>query len=183
MHRDISWADVSLTGEAVSNDSSGVIAGGQIGYNAQFGKLVLGIEAALSGTGLSDRADSVVAGVTFGTSVDWIGTVTGRVGYAGDHWLAYAKGGWAIASLELTGNNPNIPDSFSLSETANGWTAGAGIEWKLAPNMSLALEYSFIDLGSFNASGVTAGAIPFTLSDVDTQIQSVTARVNVRLGQ
>jgi outer membrane immunogenic protein len=181
---DISWADVSLTGEAVSFDASGFIGGGQIGYNAQFGRWVFGIEAAFSSAGLSETVDSAIGGgITFTSSVDWIGTVTGRVGYAGDSWLLYGKGGWAVASLELSGNNPGLPDSFSRSGTVNGWTAGAGVEWKLSRNLSLAIEYNFIDLDSGDVTGVTALGIPFTLSDVDTQIQSITARLNLKLGQ
>jgi outer membrane immunogenic protein len=181
---DIDWANVSLTGEPASFDTTGFIGGGQIGYNAQIGRWVFGIEAAISGASLTDTVDSVVGGgITFTSGVDWIGAVTGRLGYAGDTWLVYGKGGWAIAGLDLRGNNPGLPDAFSLSETATGWTAGAGIEWKLARNLSLAVEYNFIDLGSHDVSGVTAIGIPFTLSGVDTQIQSITARLNVKLGQ
>ena len=44
---DVDWANVTLTGERVSNDASGFIGGGQIGYNQQFGSLVLGVEATL----------------------------------------------------------------------------------------------------------------------------------------
>jgi outer membrane immunogenic protein len=180
----IDWDNVTLTGESVSFDATSFIGGGQIGYNAQFGRWVLGVEASLSGAGLSDTQNSVIGGgITFTSSVDWIGTVTGRVGYAGDSWLAYGKGGWAIADLNLSGNNPGFPDSFSLSDTVNGWTVGAGIEWKIARNLSLAVEYSFIDLGSRDVSGETAIGIPFTLEGVDTQIQSITARLNVKLGQ
>jgi hypothetical protein len=36
-------------------------------------------------------------------------TVTGRLGYARDRWLAYAKGGWAGADVELT-----LFDRFAL---------------------------------------------------------------------
>src|SRR5262245_39523907 len=42
---DVNWANVNLTGERVNNDASGVIGGGQIGYNVQFGAVVLGAEA------------------------------------------------------------------------------------------------------------------------------------------
>ena len=179
---DVNWADVSLVGLPVNFNDSGVIAGGQIGYNAQFGKLVLGIEAAISEAGL-DHNTPIGGGISFGTNFNWIGTVTGRVGYASDQWLVYAKGGWAWASLDFTGTNPILPDSFSVSDTRTGWTAGAGIEWKLARNLSFGIEYNFIDLGSANASGKTAVGIPFTLTDVDLQTQSVTARLNVKFGQ
>jgi len=50
----------------------------------------------------------------------------------------------------------------------------------MSRNISLAAEYSFIDLGSNSFSGTTAGAIPAIISDVDTQIHSVTGRLNFR---
>src|SRR5450432_613499 len=50
------WADVTWTGERVSNNASGIFGGGQIGYNLQFGHVVLGVEASLSGTTLTDGA-------------------------------------------------------------------------------------------------------------------------------
>jgi outer membrane immunogenic protein len=178
---EVNWGDVSLVGLPVNNDASGIMGGGQIGYNAQFGRLVLGLEASISGAALSDRDFSTGGGISFGTSFNWIGTVTGRLGYAADHWMVYGKGGWAAADLRLSGNNPILPDSFSLTDTVSGWTAGAGIEWKLASNVSLAVEYNFIDLGTFDRSGSTVLGLPFTLSDVDVQVQSVTARINVRL--
>src|SRR5436190_13290283 len=69
---DVDWANVNLTGERVNNDASGFIGGGQVGYNHQFGNIVVGIEASLSGTTLSDDARSVVnpAAVTYSTDIN-----------------------------------------------------------------------------------------------------------------
>src|SRR5262245_58740081 len=50
---DVEWSDISLTGERLNNNASGFIGGGQIGYNHQFGNLVLGVEATVSGADLS----------------------------------------------------------------------------------------------------------------------------------
>lgn len=176
------WDNVTLTGTAHNFDTSGIIAGGQLGFRFNCFALVCGVEGSLSGTSLSDR-DDLPPNVTYQTDVDWIGTLTGRVGVATPLWYGYVKGGWAWANLELRGNESTIPDSFSLSRTANGWTAGAGVEFKFAPNspLSIAFEYNFIDLGSFNASGVTTAGFPFAITNVDTEIHSITARVNVRL--
>src|SRR5262245_59125242 len=41
---DVEWANVTWTGERVSNDSSGFFGGAQMGYNQQFGNIVLGVE-------------------------------------------------------------------------------------------------------------------------------------------
>jgi outer membrane immunogenic protein len=176
---DADWSNVNLTGEPVSNSSSGFIGGGQIGYNQQYGNIVLGVEASLSGTTLSDDSRSVVnPAVTYSTDVNTIVTVTGRLGVAVDQWLLYGKAGWAGAQVDVSGRNTALPDSFSFDDWRNGWTVGAGFEYKLARNISLGLEYSYIDLGSDSFSGRTAANIPVTVSDHDLQIQSVTARLN-----
>jgi len=75
-----------------------------------------------------------------------LATVTARVGYAWDRWLAYAKGGYAGADVELT-----LADHVALvrasSDTwANEWTVGAGAEYALGRRFSLGVEYSFADL-------------------------------------
>jgi outer membrane immunogenic protein len=164
----------------IGNSDSGFIGGGQVGYNQQFGNIVLGVEATLSGTTLSSDSRSVFvpASVTYSTDVNTIATVTGRLGVAADKWLIYAKGGWAGAQVDVSGRNTALPDSFSFDDWRNGWTVGGGLEYKVSSNISLGVEYSFIDLGSQSYTGRTAAALPVTVTDHDLQIQSVTARVN-----
>jgi hypothetical protein len=36
---------------------------------------------------------------SYSADVDFLTTVTGRIGYAQGKWLAYAKGGWAGADV------------------------------------------------------------------------------------
>ena len=45
------------------------------------------------------------------------------------------------------------------------------------------VEYNYIDLGENNRRGVTAQGFSYTLTDVDTQIQSVTARISYKFGR
>jgi outer membrane immunogenic protein len=175
---DVEWSDISLTGERLNNTASGFIGGGQIGYNQQFGNLVLGVEATVSGADLSQDFRSIVPTVNFSTDVNTIVTVTGRFGVAADQWLFYGKAGWAGAQVEFSGRNTVGPDSFSFDDWRNGWTVGAGLEYKIARNVSFGVEYSFIELDSDNHNGFTRQGIPFTLRDRDLDIQSVTARLN-----
>jgi outer membrane immunogenic protein len=177
---DVDWANVNLTNERVNNDASGFIGGGQVGYNQQFGNIVVGVEATLSGASLSDDTRSIVAPatVTYSTDINTIATVTGRLGVTADKWLLYVKGGWAGAQVEVSGRNTALPDRFSFDDWHNGWTVGGGLEYKVARNISLGVEYSFIDLGSQTTTGVTAAALPVTIRDHDVQVQSVTGRLN-----
>src|SRR5262245_10900073 len=176
---DVEWANVTFTGERVTNDSSGFFGGAQMGYNQQFGNIVVGVEATLSGGSLSDNLRSVVdPAQSYATDINTIVTVTGRLGLAAGQWMFYAKGGWAGASVDVSGRNTAIPDRFSFDDWRNGWTVGGGFEYKVARNISLGLEYNFIDLGSESLSGVTRLGNPVFVRDNDVQIQAVTARLN-----
>ena len=65
----------------VGLDNEGIIGGGQIGYNWQFGSWVTGVEADIQAAGINDDSTvSVGAGpgllrATFSQDVEWLGTV------------------------------------------------------------------------------------------------------------
>ena len=185
---DVEWGAVSLTGplgvgEPVKNDGRGFIGGGQIGYNLQVGNVVLGIEGTLSHANLDDDHTSIFNPfVTYSTDINWIGTVAGRLGVAHDRVLAYVKAGWATANIELSGTNTQLGDAFSGDDRRNGWVVGGGLEYMFSRNLSFGVEYNYIDLGSASYAGTTRLGIPFTIRDVDMDVQSVTARVNFRFG-
>jgi len=68
----------------------GGIGGAQLGYNYQWGAMVLGFEVDLDGTMATKSSATITApgGVTSGTDqIPWIGTLRGRVGYAFDCFL------------------------------------------------------------------------------------------------
>ena len=176
---DTEWANVSLTGERVTNDSSGFFGGAQMGYNYQFGNFVVGVEAALSGGSLGDTFHSVVdPAQTYATDISTIVTVAGRLGVNVNQWMLYAKGGWAGASVDVTGRNTTTNDKFSFDDWRSGWTVGTGFEYKVSRNISLGIEYSFIELGSDDITGVTRASVPVSVRANDVQIQSITARLN-----
>src|SRR5262245_45605757 len=176
---DVEWANVTLTSERVTNDGSGFFGGAQMGYNQQIGNIILGVEATLSGGSLSGSFRSVVDPAQFyDTDINTIVTVTGRLGVGGDQWMLYAKGGWVGASVDVVGRNPTSLDRFSFDDWRNGWTVGTGFEIKVSRNISLGVEYSFIDLGSESNTGLTRLSAPVSIRDSDVQVQSVTARLN-----
>jgi len=175
----VDWANVNLTGERVNNDASGFIGGGQVGYNQQFGNIVLGAEATLSGTTLSDDFRSAKPGAwTYTTDISTIATVTGRLGFAANQWLVYAKAGWAGGHVDVSGHTAAGPDSFSVGDWRTGWTTGAGLEYKMTRNIGFGVEYSLIDLGSVHYHATTALGVPVNIVGQDVQAQSVTGRLN-----
>src|SRR6266705_5884204 len=101
------WSDKDWTqtapgafvGNAASFNADGFIAGGQIGYNWQTGNWVFGIEGQLSWSGADGAGvQTITPAWTSSTDINWIGTVTGRVGYAWDRLMIYGKAGFAWAN-------------------------------------------------------------------------------------
>ena len=87
------------------------IAGGFIGgANLQLGQWIFGAEVSFSGTDLSQKTTSPFfpATDTFSTTLDWLLTVEGRIGYTWDRVMVFGKGGLAAtdATLKVTSSQP-----------------------------------------------------------------------------
>jgi len=152
----------------------GVTGGGQIGYNFQFNRLVLGAEGSVSAAGFDRSFTSPYFPATdvWSSKLTWLGTATGRIGYSLDNWLPYIKGGLAAGNVDTSMVN-SATGAFSQSSAVHaGWTLGGGVEVKIAPKVSLGLEFMHTDLGRKNDIG---GAQPGTGT---TESYGVTARSN-----
>jgi outer membrane immunogenic protein len=153
---------------------SGVIGGGQIGYNWQVNQFVLGVEADAVGTGL--KGSSATASRTIGAPifavpvtqtvtvdfghVEWMASFRGRAGFAVNQALFYVTGGGAVAEFGgsrttlVNGPGISIPAAGTYvatnggSTTRWGWTVGGGIEWAFNQNWSVAGEYRYTDFGN-----------------------------------
>lgn len=157
-------------------DPSGGFGGGQIGYNFQRGNIVFGVEADFEGADIQDSA-TTASGKTANSNMDWFGTVRGRLGYAFDRALIYATGGLAYGDVTTSGTVFRYP--ASVSETQTGYVLGAGIEYKITPNLSVKGEYQFIDLDASAANG--AGPLAISNSN-DTQVNTFRVGVNYFVG-
>jgi outer membrane immunogenic protein len=127
--------------------TSGILGGGQAGYNWQVGTWVFGIETDFDGSNVKGSSSSgLCTGGTCTTSDSWLGTTRGRLGYATDHWLLYGTGGVAYGDVKFT----DLPAAAVISgtNTKTGWTAGGGIEYAFTHNWSVKAEYLYVDLGN-----------------------------------
>src|SRR5271166_5922456 len=90
------WND-SIFGDFGSNTASGVVGGVQGGCNYQVSNWVLGIQGDYDWTNAnSTNANQFIAfGVTDQTQLRSLASVTGRVGYSWNRFLAYVKSGGA----------------------------------------------------------------------------------------
>jgi outer membrane immunogenic protein len=211
-------AAAALTNPIPVGDRNGFIGGGQIGYNYQVRNFVAGLEADiqwLSGRGSGATAISlplvlfpgnvVNATLTATNSVDWLGTVRGRVGLTiTPSLLVYGTGGLAYGGVSsktslgeafagpvVTGATGTFPSFSSFSQTRAGWTAGTGAEWMFSGHWSAKLEYLHYDLGSasysttvsnFAVAGapVPVGTLLYTLGQTSaTSFRGDTVRVGL----
>jgi outer membrane immunogenic protein len=182
---------------ARSYEGDGVLGGGQVGVNAQFGSLVLGVEADISSTGIDGKFRSTSGPIPFagvggigagiittsegvGNELDWLATVRGRIGWAFDQWLVYGTGGVAFARVESEADIAifNGPQSLILTtsgdKTHTGWAAGVGVESMITPNLSAKLEYLYAELDW--ETHVAPGALSGTLAGVFPAGTSVQTR-------
>ncbi len=148
------WGDASVSG-FTGGQMTGVIGGGQVGYNWQMNNFLLGVEADIQGS--SQRRSDTAAGVTLTQESPWFGTARARAGLTFDRHLVYVTGGAAWLSYRLSATAAGATASADTSKL--GWTVGGGWEWMFAPQWSAKVEYLHLDTG--NTTITLAGvAIP-----------------------
>ncbi len=179
-----------LLGRNFDLDAGGVMGGGQLGFNYQTGAWLFGVEWSATAADLDAKRWSPFFPTLdqYRTDLQWLTSVTGRVGYAQDRWLAYARAGWAGAEIGL-----NLVDVTDLTRAtgdqwANGWTVGGGGEYALGRGFSIGVEYDYADLNIDHwrvhcRQCGTDPAVATPIVDGDIVIQSVTARLNYRFGK
>ena len=169
---------------------NGAVIGGQLGCDYQFApNWVAGIEGSASGSTLKG---STTVGLPAGfpgdqalvtSRTDFLPSMTGRLGYAFDRTLLYAKAGiaWASSKYAVVGSVQGTGFDFEGFDTRTGWTAGAGVEWAFSRNWSVNLEYDYYSFGtgttfmSDNINGFT-GQI-----DARQNVQVVKAGLNFHM--
>jgi outer membrane immunogenic protein len=166
----------------LGSGQTGVIGGGQAGYNWQTGVFVLGVETDFDGTSLSKSTNFnsipfAGAGIPTGllgdclfvhakASLDWLGTTRARFGFVAtpdNRLMFYATGGVAYgggsANFSLYDARNNFFLSGNPSSSRVGWVVGAGAEYALTNNWTIRGEYLYADLGSSTFS-TPAAAFP-----------------------
>jgi outer membrane immunogenic protein len=199
-HLGAAWGDVDWSGPEIAEFidggrishelDKGSLAGGHLGFNHQFGRWVGGAEVSLSG---GDVEGSSVNELRFGpdiatkTEIDSLFLATVRLGYAFDRTLAYVKGGYASAEVNLRASGDFGDDvGFSSSERHAGFTIGGGIEYAFTNRVIFGLEYNRVDLGDATHVGfVTVDDTPVTAIPVRVEpdvLHVAMARLSLKFG-
>ncbi|HEY0330177.1 MAG TPA: outer membrane beta-barrel protein [Rhodopseudomonas sp.] len=170
-----------------SYDGDGAVAGGQIGYRAQYSSWVFGLEIQGNWADLhGSTAIATGAATTIHSKLDAFGLFTGQLGYAWNNALLYVKGGAAVTdrNYDFISNTTGLVTASTGYNTRLGATVGVGLEYGFYSNWSLGVEYDHIFENKHNVSFVSA-ATGLNLTSVygsggDTDL--VVARLNYRLG-
>jgi outer membrane immunogenic protein len=140
-----------------SHDETGLLVGGQLGCNYQVSTWVFGVQGDIAWSDAEGTNVDQVSGGTDRSKIDSLSSVTGRVGYAWDRLLTYAKAGGA-----WTHDKYDIFDgtTSTASETRGGWTVGGGFEYGITSNLSMFFEYDFYDFGTRTIGFTTVTGSP-----------------------
>jgi len=177
-----------------ANHDSGWMAGVQGGCDYQTGSLVVGLEGQFDWADMKDTSATFPpgggggAGFLLTTKLDRMATATGRIGYAFDRVLFYAKGGAAFAHFNHTMTMTDfaaLSVDFVGSRNVAGFVVGGGIEYALLPNVTLKAEYGYFDFGRNGYTLTCVGnaqcpAVPIFAPELRQTMQTVMLGVNWR---
>ena len=160
----------------------GGVVGGQLGYNWQFGHVVLGVEGDGQWTGQRDTGcGGLECSLNFNGEVDafslrhelnWFATARGRVGFANEGYLIYITGGAAWAGVRETalGQIDDAKGEVAVNNVLSGWALGGGIEARLWGNWSGKVEYLHLD---FNGTSTTSHIVGGPVAGVSFDVMSL----------
>ena len=165
-----------------NNDQSadGIVYGAAVGYDVDLGAVVIGPEAEFTYSSAdTDFTDGDFEGFGFG-NVDagrdhYLGARAGAK--IGDRALAYVKGGYTNAKLNILSNTTGA--DFESDFDLDGYRVGGGLEYAVSQNMFLNAEYRYSNYS--RAEVDFDGDLPDTdRFDVDLDRHQVTVGLGVR---
>jgi outer membrane immunogenic protein len=123
-----------------SFENRGLVGGAGVGWDWQFGSMVVGLKGDISATDWDDLFTDLQIpeepARSLALDLDYLATLRGRIGLAFGNKLLYATGGVGF----LGGEFQDVTSPAKKSISAVGGVVGAGIEWGIAPDLSLMAE-------------------------------------------
>jgi len=166
---------------------SGGIAGGQIGCNFQSGQWVFGVEGQGSWLGVKTSFLNTFFGTTddnFEIKSNWLASVAGRLGFANNNWLFYAKGGFAASGWRVSVTDVLGPNQGSGSDrhTHTGFVVGTGIEYGLTPNWIFGVEYDYYSFSkeSYQLNGTELATRSYAFDFKPQNVHAVVGRISYK---
>ncbi len=152
-----------------SENLDGLIYGAQVGYNKQWGRFVLGIEADIQGTTQKATTSNVcltaVCGLAISQSsndqISWLATLRGRAGIAHNNILLYATAGLGFGEFTSTQTLTTALGTVTTPVDVGkkpAFIVGGGVEAALNARWSVKLEYLYMQTPDFRTDYALAGA-------------------------
>lgn len=184
------WTDISAatglpTGFVATNHPSGFLGGVQGGYNYQTGQWVLGIEGQISWTGMKGSTpfiepNGMLSDESVHTSIHWLSSLAGRLGFAWDRALLYGKGGAAWVNEDHWQEFNGVKDTNVVGAMRLGWSAGLGFEYAFWDHWTAKIEYNYWDFGSHRYPFVATADGRLFPSDIVQKVQTVQVGINYK---
>ena len=178
------WWGVSEYG----SNTDEIFGGFQAGYNLTFSTFLIGVEGEF-GTGLLEgrAADNAVAPGKDSAPVsevegDYYATIAGRAGLLLGPALVYGKAGWATVDAEFDWADAVYVRSASDNKSLDGAVYGGGLEFALAPGLSVKVEYLHFDIGDSTTLYTEFGGLQYQQVIKVDDVETVKIGVNVNLG-
>lgn len=191
----------AINGSVVAESGTGkhsinLFSGGvQLGRNWQSNRLVLGAEVDFSSFGFKKTTQEVgnfpstflgnQHELSQSISANWLVTARGRLGMTTNPGLLlYSTAGAAFTNVNMTSSYSDnaigygFPGGFGangVSNTKIGWAVGGGSEWYVLKQLSIKMEYLYVDFGSSRMS------IPLSNTAQYTQVMGYQADLKASL--
>ena len=178
---------------SLSNDGNAIF-GAHVGYQHQFGSIVVGVEGAL----IEQGQKNWIGGANYGINPlfeaqarysNEIWTVGPRLGLAVERWMFFLSGGYATTTIDtravVRATGLSAGSAFAGSSRNDGWYTGVGIEHALHHNIIVGLEYQHLVFdGERQCAGgnCVTGAAGFNNRDVDSTSDIVRLRLTYKFG-
>jgi outer membrane immunogenic protein len=170
-----------VSGEFHFIDPTGFAGGVVGGFAMQWGRVVGSIEGDLSFVNAGSTINTSLAPdptlTQLRTAIDWNSHLRGRLGYGFDRALFFVAGGLALAGVENKAFDNNAGVTATWNDTRAGWTIGGGVDYRIAPQATVRLEYLYDNYGTATLAAQTVGATTF--AERDHKLDTHTLRVAV----
>ncbi|KAI94661.1 porin [Rhodomicrobium udaipurense JA643] len=204
-HGGYAWNSIDFPGAAQYPDGpprpdlKGGFVGGQIGYNYQFDKIVVGVVADIS---VADLEETVLDGGTLKetTNIDKFGTVRAILGYSFGKVLPYATIGYGWTSLSYDHVCPSAIDTAGFGgcnrkpgwspvttpfanrtsgfdATTGGLVYGGGLKYAFDNRFSVGVEY--LRFNKADETGDYAGYAYFPAGRTKIETETDTVKLSV----
>ncbi len=138
------------SGANLLDNPSGWRVGGEVGYDYQINRVVIGAAADGFYAWYDSNGHNVLG---LESRLFDYGTIRGRLGYTFGRFMLFGTGGYAFGDLQVRDTLANA----SARQMLNGWTVGGGFEWAYNENFILRTEIAHIAFDQGNFSTLPAG--------------------------